>query len=119
VGTQGEDDPGDTNESDFHNPKINPPIIVITPDKTNCSLPYVHIVNAVTGELINRFLAYEPSYRGGVRVTTGDLNGDGIAEIITAPGRNHSPLVRVFDQSGNLLKEFLAFGSTFKGGVDV
>jgi serralysin len=27
--------------------------------------------------------------------------------------------VRVFDQAGNLLKEFLAFGSTFKGGVDV
>jgi hypothetical protein len=93
--------------------------IVIPPDKTNASLPFVHIVDPAAGALMTRFLAYEISYRGGVRVATGDLNGDGIDEIITAPGRNRAPLVRVFDQAGNLLTQFNAFAKTFKGGVDV
>jgi hypothetical protein len=94
-------------------------VIVVPPDKANRSLPFVHIVDADTGELVTRFLAYEQTYRGGVRVATGDVNGDGVAEIITAPGRNRAPLVRIFNQSGVLLKQFFAFHSTFKGGVDV
>jgi uncharacterized repeat protein (TIGR01451 family) len=116
IGNQGVDDPGDGEESDFHDREQ---VIVITPDKCNSAPPVVQIVNLVTGELLSRFLAYEPSYRGGVRVATGDLNGDGVDEIITAPGRNHSPLVKVFDQSGNLLYSFLAYANTFKGGVNV
>ena len=115
IGTPGQDDPGNNDESDFHNRRD----IIVTPDKGNASLPFVHIVNAGTGQLVSRFLAYEQSYRGGVRVATGDLNGDGIDEIITAPGRGHSPQVKVFDQSGNLLVSFLAFGRKFVGGVDV
>jgi VCBS repeat protein/prealbumin domain-containing protein len=116
IGTQGQDDPGNSDESDFHNRARE---IIVTPDKCNCAPPFVHVVNAATGELVSRFLAYEPTYRGGVRVATGDLNGDGIDEIVTAPGRNHSPLVKVFNQSGNLLYSFLAYSSKFLGGVDV
>ena len=93
--------------------------MVVTPDKCNCSIPAVHIVDSTTGTVKTSFLAYEPSYRGGVRVATGDLNGDGIDEIVTAPGRNHSPLVKVFDQSGNLLYSFMPYAKTFKGGVNV
>ena len=116
IGTQGQDDPGNTDESDFHNRPRN---IVVTPDKGNASLPFVHILSAATGQLVSRFRAYREAYRGGVRVATGDLNGDGIDEIVTAPGRNHSPVVKVFDQSGNLLHSFLAYGSKSVGGVDV
>ena len=122
VGTQGVDDAGVTDESDFHSRPIT---IVVTPDKAAGSLPYVHIVNTATGELITRFKAYDEnradavSYRGGIRVATGDLNGDGIDEIITAPGRNYQPLIRIFDQSGVLLEQFLAYSARFNGGVDV
>ncbi len=98
---------------------IPPDNIVITPDKTNCSLPYVHIVNRETGELVGRFLAYPESFRGGVRVATGDVTGDGVPEIITAPGRGYEPWIRVFNQSGVMLTEFLAFASSFTYGVDV
>ncbi len=94
-------------------------LIVISPDKGNQSSPFIHLVNRETGELVHRFLVYNESYRGGVRVATGDLTGDGIDEIITAPGRDHRPLVRVFDQQGQLLTEFLAFAPSFTSGIDV
>src|SRR5581483_4208662 len=43
IGMQGVDDPGDSDESDFHDPSQT---IVITPDKCNCAPPFVQIVNA-------------------------------------------------------------------------
>jgi hypothetical protein len=94
-------------------------LIVISPDKTNASYPYIHVVNQDTGELVERFLAYDASFRGGVRVATADLTGDGVPEIITAPGRSHAPLIKVFTWQGQPLLQFLAFGSTFQGGIDV
>ncbi len=116
-------EPGETIVVTYSNSLLvqDPPpgVLVIAPDKTNASLPYVHVVDAVTGEIATRILAYEESYRGGVRVATGDVTGDGIAEIIVAPGRGHIPNIKIFDQAGNLLKEFLAFSSSFVGGVDI
>lgn len=49
-----------------------------------------------------------PTYQEGVRVAVGDVNGDGRAEIITAPGKNAFTELRVFDgrtfrQLGSLL----------------
>jgi hypothetical protein len=85
----------------------------------------VHIVNAATGEVITRFKAYDEnlpdssSYLGGVRVATGDVTGDGVDEIITVPGRNYKPLVRIWRQDGFLLDEFLAYPATFTGGVEL
>jgi trimeric autotransporter adhesin len=64
----------------------------------------------------------EPGYHSGVTVTTGDLDGDGIAEIIT--GLGPSPLnpswVRIFRGDGTLLHDgFLAFPEAMKYGVKV
>jgi len=105
--------------SDSDDVQVQGGIIVIGPDKCNCAPPVVQIVNSATGAVVTSFLAYEPTYRGGVRIATGDLNGDGVDEIITAPGRNHTPLVKVFNQMGSLLYSFLTFGSKFVGGVNV
>jgi len=38
-----------------------------------------------------RFYAYEQSYEGGVRVATGDVDGDGIPDIVAATGRGVDP----------------------------
>ncbi len=117
-------EPGETIVVTYTNTK-KPTNIIIAPDKQNCSLPYIHIVNSETGEILVRFKAYDEnkpdseSYLGGIRVATGDLNGDGEAEIVTVPGRGYQPLVRIWDQQGNKLKEFLAFSSSFVGGVDI
>ena len=55
--------------------------------------------------LLARDLTYEPSFTGGVRVTTADIDGDGLAEIVTAPGAGRESWVRVLKISGNGLAE--------------
>ena len=45
-------------------------------------------------------LAYTSTMNSGVRVAGGDLDGDGRAEILTAPGPGFSPSVRAFNADG-------------------
>ena len=80
--------------------------------------PHVRTFDAA-GRERDGFFAYDPAFRGGVRVAAGDLNGDGRAEIVTAAGPGGGPHIRVFDRSGLLLDEFLAYDSAFRAGVYV
>jgi hypothetical protein len=64
------------------------------------------------------FFAYDPSFAGGVRVATGDVNGDQTEDLITAPGPGGGSDIKVFDGStGALIHEFFAFDPSFTGGV--
>jgi hypothetical protein len=59
-------------------------------------------------------------FLGGVRVATGDVNGDLVADIIVGAGPGAGPNVVVFDGlSGALLNSFFAFDPAFTGGVFV
>lgn len=71
------------------------------------------------GQLSGEFMAYDPKFYGGVRIAVADLDGDGKAEIITAPGVGGGPDVRVFSASGQKLLEFMAYDSKFHGGIDI
>ncbi|HZN34600.1 MAG TPA: FG-GAP-like repeat-containing protein, partial [Pirellulaceae bacterium] len=112
--------PGEIVTCVFTNTQKNE-IIVIGPDKSPTVPAPVLIVDKDTGAIVNSFLAYEPTFVGGTRVATGDLTGDGIDEIITAPGRGRAPEVRVFTQAGVELPQFrtLAYAATYVGGVHV
>ena len=82
--------------------------------------PVVRIFDGLTGDMLQSFLAYDPSFRGGVNVAAGDVNGDGIDEIITAAGPGGGPHVKVFNPIGmTLLNSFFAYQSNFRGGVFV
>jgi len=79
--------------------------------------PLVNVYSA-DGQLVRSFLAYDPAFRGGVRVATADVTDDGIPDIITAPGPGGGPHIRVFD--GNtfaVVTEFMAYDPRFTGGV--
>lgn len=81
--------------------------------------PLVRVLNASYTQLA-KFYAYDQKFfHGGVDVATGDINADGIKEIVTTPGRGSRSFVRVFTQQGLLLSEFLAYPSTFLGGAHV
>jgi hypothetical protein len=58
--------------------------------------PDVRIFDGQTGALISEFFPYDPGFRGGVLVAAGDVDGDGRAEIVTAPGQGGGPHVKIF-----------------------
>lgn len=83
--------------------------------------PEVRVFDGQTRAMIDSFLAYDPTFMGGVRVATGDVNGDGTADIITAPGPGAGPNIKVFDGTDLTveLHSFFAYGTGFTGGVFV
>src|SRR5438045_2768183 len=44
--------------------------------------PHVRVVDGDTGAEVRSFFAYDPTFTGGVRVAVGDVNGDGVADIV-------------------------------------
>src|SRR5207244_3361909 len=50
--------------------------------------PRVTVFGGRTGQQIADFFAYDPEFRGGVRVGAADVNADGRAEVLTGPGVN-------------------------------
>jgi uncharacterized protein YkwD len=82
--------------------------------------PNVRVFDPRTGAVYWNFDAYDPHFQGGVRVATGDVNHDGSADIVTAPGPGGGPDIRVFDgKTGALIREFMAYNPAFAGGVFV
>jgi len=81
---------------------------------------HVKVFSGSTGAEIRSFFAYPAGFNGGVRVATGDINGDGRADIITGAGPGGGPHVKVFDGvSLSELKSFFAYSGSFAGGVFV
>jgi hypothetical protein len=82
--------------------------------------PHVKVFDGATSAAVDSFFAYDPSFAGGVRVAAGDVNGDGVADIITGAGAGAGPHVKVFDgRSGAEVQSFFAYGADFTGGVYV
>ncbi len=103
-------------------------VIVIGNDKGPSSTPLVTLLDGETNAVVGQFLAYEAEFAGGVRVATGDMDGDGVDEIITAPGKSRVPEIRVFSRGtaddpdvwGELIEfRTLAYVSEFAGGVNL
>ncbi len=84
--------------------------------------PEVRVLSATgatIGTVLAKFDAYAPTYGSGVYVSAGDLNGDGIDEIVTGTDAGGGPQVRVFTGMGRVVGSFFAYDSLFRGGVRV
>ncbi|MFZ4611508.1 MAG: FG-GAP repeat domain-containing protein, partial [Gemmataceae bacterium] len=82
--------------------------------------PHVMVIDPSTGAVKSSFFAYNTNFRGGVVVAVGDINGDGIVDIVTGAGPGGGPNVRVFDGRNNqIILDFMAYAPTFAGGVSI
>lgn len=79
--------------------------------------PHVKVYDD-NGTQMSGFFAYHSGFRGGVDVATGDINGDGTDEILTAPATQSSH-VRVFSSNGTQMSGFFAFPSDIKNGLRI
>ena len=66
------------------------------------------------------FFAYDKNFRGGVYVACGDIDGDGVDEIVTGAGVGGSSHVRMFNSKFEPLNPgFWAFEKNSRTGVQV
>ena len=90
--------------------------VVVTPQAGGG--PIVRLFTAAGG-CVNQFHAYPADFRGGVTLAAADVDGDGVAEIVTGPGAGGGPIVAAFTPTGVVQAQLLAFDPAFQGGVFV
>jgi fibronectin-binding autotransporter adhesin len=81
--------------------------------------PHVRAFSGKDGTELLSFYAYTPQFAGGVYVGAGDVNGDGLADVVTGIGEGGGPHVRAFSGDGTGLASFFAYDPQFAGGVRV
>jgi type VI secretion system secreted protein VgrG len=94
-------------------------VIVIGMGKSPSTPQFVTVIDEQTGAVLSRFAPYGNTFQGGVRVAIGDLTGNGVNEIVTAPGWSTVATVRVYSETGVLLTSFQPYGPNFTGGVQL
>ena len=92
----------------------------------------VRVFDRATGAGLADFFAFEPTFRGGANTAVGDVNGDGVPDIVVAAGVGGGTRVMVVDgtkldqidadgrvSSSAQLANFFAFDETLRGGATV
>lgn len=80
--------------------------------------PRVTVVSGKDQSILANYFAYDTSMRSGIMVAAGDINGNGRAEIVTAPMNGGSPDIRVFEDS-QLVKGYTPFNTSDRSGAGV
>lgn len=102
------------------------PLFAVSPGSTSLSYstPNVHIYDASglnPQTIIKDIMVYSPNFTGGVVTALGDVNHDGVIDLIAGPGPGGGPNIKVISGTdfSTVLYNFFAFESTFSGGVTV
>jgi len=79
---------------------------------------HIKVISGFNFVDLQSYFAFGSSFQFGVQVGSGDINGDGFADVLVGADTGSTPAYRVFDgRSGALLIDDLAFGATFTGGI--
>ncbi|CAN5173096.1 hypothetical protein BH11PLA2_BH11PLA2_48940 [soil metagenome] len=85
----------------------------------------VRVLDLANARTLADFFAYDSAFRGGVRVATGDFNGDGVIDVLTGAGSGGGPRVSAFNgvylRAGTLNRiiDFFAMELSLRNGVFV
>lgn len=80
--------------------------------------PRVTIYQA-DGSIVQTFPVFGSKEKGGLTVATGDVNADGVDEIVVGSGPGQSPEVRVYTFAGKLLRRIRVRDAKLADGVTV
>src|SRR6185503_14868928 len=91
--------------------------------------PHIKVFKA-DGTLKSELMAYDANFHGGVDVAaigvttksttrTSSTSSTTTNGFVTAPGPGGGPHIKIFDDKGNLKKEFFAYDGNFNLGVRV
>ncbi len=69
------------------------------------------------GLLQREFPVLDGKFRGGIRIDTGDLDGDGVKDIVISAQASGAPQVEAYTALGTRLLSFNAYAKNFRGGV--
>jgi Ca2+-binding RTX toxin-like protein len=110
-------------------------IVAAGADAGTYTNPTVQVFDAETNELkftLPAQVTYGVNYRNGIRVATGDMDNDGLPDVVVAPGRLMAPTIKVFNGAPmvgltNYNREITAmqipasatYGKSFINGVQV
>ncbi|MBU1180452.1 S8 family serine peptidase [Patescibacteria group bacterium] len=78
--------------------------------------PKVWLLDA-KGDVLREFYAFAPAFKGGINLALGDIDNDGMTEIVAGAGFGGGPHVRIFNLSGELEYQFFAFDESNRNGV--
>ena len=71
-------------------------------------------------EFVNEFEAYNNDAQYGANAVSGDFDGDGKTEVVTAPQKGGKPYIKMFNWKGDLLRPgWFAFDENFTGGLNL
>jgi hypothetical protein len=102
--------------------------LIVTPDQGGGPVVVVYdgaaLANGQVVELARFYGIADPNFRGGARSAVGDVNGDGVGDVVVAAGFGGGPRVAGFDgkmlASGDpqrVFPDFYAFEQTLRNGV--
>lgn len=101
---------------------------IVTVIRLNPFSSTVNLSDLKPSDIVAQFVAFESTFRGGLDVAAGDLNGDGFDELVIGAGPTGGPRVVVAQLATNtgtilptptILHDFFAYEPSFRGGVNV
>lgn len=101
--------------------------LIVSPDDGGGGrIQVFSIANGILTQVANFFGINDTNFRGGARVATGDINDDGVPDLVVTAGTGGGPRVAVFDgksiASGSsnpnrLVPDFFAFNGADTGNL--